>query len=66
MEDKDRKSLINYRIQQAKETIELAEFLKNSGNYHGDFISCNCPYNILTQREFSDYIFFVPLNSLAV
>ncbi|RPJ67834.1 MAG: HEPN domain-containing protein [Alphaproteobacteria bacterium] len=31
MEDKDRQSLINYRIQQAKETIELAEFLKNSG-----------------------------------
>jgi uncharacterized protein (UPF0332 family) len=30
MEDKDRISLINYRIQQAKDTIELAEFLMNS------------------------------------
>lgn len=29
--DKDRDTLIHYRIQQAKETIELAEFLKDSG-----------------------------------
>lgn len=30
MENKDRISLINYRIQQAKDTIELAEFLMNA------------------------------------
>jgi uncharacterized protein (UPF0332 family) len=31
--DKDRDTLIHYRIQQAKETIELAEFLKDSGKF---------------------------------
>jgi uncharacterized protein (UPF0332 family) len=31
--DKDRDTLIHYRIRQAKETIELAEFLKDSGKF---------------------------------
>jgi uncharacterized protein (UPF0332 family) len=30
MEDNDRQSLINYRVQQAKDTVELAEFLMSS------------------------------------
>jgi uncharacterized protein (UPF0332 family) len=31
--DDDRKALIAYRIQQANETIELAEFLKDAGKF---------------------------------